>query len=137
MKKILVPTDFSKEAGIATDLGFEIAKKSGANLILFHVVEEGSSTSSSFNVEGQIAQSGTGIDRLFMIKLIEKSRKQLQKAVNDPRYSSVTVEGLMRVGNPYHGMRTIVAEQKADLVIMGTAGRTVLQVWSLDRIQKR
>jgi len=124
MKKILVPTDFSKEAGIATDLGFEIAKKSGANLILFHVVEEGSSTSSSFNVEGQIAQSGTGIDRLFMIKLIEKSRKQLQKAVNDPRYSSVTVEGLMRVGNPYHGMRTIVAEQKADLVIMGTAGRT-------------
>lgn len=124
MKKILVPTDFSKEAGIATDLGFDIAKKSGADLVLFHVVEEGSSTSSSFNVEGQIAQSGTGIDRLFMIKLIEKSRKQLQKAVSDPRYSTVNVEGLMRVGNPYHGMRTIIAEQKADLVIMGTAGRT-------------
>ncbi len=124
MKKILVPTDFSKEAAIATDLAFDIAKKSGADLILFHVVEEGSDTSSSFNVEGQVATKASGIDRLFMIKLIEKSRKQLQKAVSDPRLSAVRVEGLMRVGNPYHGMRTIIAEQKADLVIMGTAGRT-------------
>lgn len=123
MKKILVPTDFSKEASIATDLGFDIAKRSGADLILFHVVEEGSSTSSSFNVEGQVSTRSTGIDRLFMIKLIEKSKKQLQKAVGDPRYAAVKVEGLMRVGNPYHGMRTIIAEQKADLVIMGTAGR--------------
>jgi nucleotide-binding universal stress UspA family protein len=124
MKKILVPTDFSKEATIATDLGFEIAKKSGADLILFHVVEEGSGTSSSFNVEGQVATKASGIDRLFMIKLIEKSKKQLSKAVKDPKYSSVNVDGVMRVGNPFHGMRTIIAEQKADLVIMGTAGRT-------------
>lgn len=127
MKKILVPTDFSKEATIATDLGFEIAKKSGADLILFHVVEEGSGTSSSFNVEGQIATKASGIDRLFMIKLIEKSKKQLAKAVKDPKYSSVNVDGVMRVGNPYHGMRTIIADQKADLVIMGTAGRTGIE----------
>ncbi len=128
MKKILVPTDFSKEAAIATDLGFDIAKKSGASLILCHVVEEGSATSSSFNVEGQVAsRSQSGIDRIFMIKLIEKARKQLQKAVSDPKYSSVQVEGMMRVGNPFHGMRTIITEQKADLVIMGTAGRTGLE----------
>jgi nucleotide-binding universal stress UspA family protein len=127
MKKILVPTDFSKEATIATDLGFEIAKKSGADLILFHVVEEGSGTSSSFNVEGQVATKASGIDRLFMIKLIEKSKKQLAKAVKDPKYSSVNVDGVMRVGNPFHGMRTIIAEQKADLVIMGTAGRTGIE----------
>ncbi|MBL7865981.1 MAG: universal stress protein [Cyclobacteriaceae bacterium] len=128
MKKILVPTDFSKEAGIATDLAFDIAKRSGASLILFHVVEEGSTTSSSFNVEGQVRVAGdSGIDRLFMVKLIEKSRKQLQKAVSDPRYSSVQVDGVMRIGNPFHGMKTIIAEQKADLVIMGTAGRTGIE----------
>jgi len=124
MKKILVPTDFSKEASIATDLGFDIAKKAGADLVLFHVLEGGSTTSGSFNVEGQVATKATGMDKLFMIKLIEKAKKQLQKAVSDPRYSSVRVEGMLRMGNPYHGMRTIIAEQKADLVIMGTAGRT-------------
>lgn len=123
MKKILVPTDFSKEAGIATDLAFDIAKKSGADLILFHVIEE-SSTTGSFNVGGQVATKTTGIDRLFMIKLIEKSRKQLQKAVSDPRLAAIRVDGQLRVGNAYHGMKTIISEQKVDLVIMGTAGRS-------------
>ena len=124
MKKILVPTDFSKEAAIATDLAFDIAKKSGADLILLHVVEAGESTSSSFNIEGQVATTGNSIDKLFTLKLIEKTRKQLQKAVSDPRLSAVRVDGQMRVGNAYHGMRTIIAEQKVDLVVMGTSGKT-------------
>lgn len=124
MKKILVPTDFSKEAATATELAFDIAKKSGADLILLHIIERGVETKSSFNVEGQVSTGGSGIDKLFMIKLIEKSRKQLQKAVSDPRLSAVRVDGQMRMGNPFHGMRTIIAEQKVDLVVMGTAGKT-------------
>ena len=124
MKKILVPTDFSKEAATATELAYDIAKKSGADLILLHIIEQGVATKSSFNVEGQVALSGSGIDKLFMFKLIEKSKKQLQKAVSDPRLSTVRVDGQMRMGNPFHGMRTIIAEQKVDLVVMGTAGRT-------------
>ncbi|MDZ4714719.1 MAG: universal stress protein, partial [Cytophagales bacterium] len=124
MKNILVPTDFSKEAETATDLAFDIAKKSGANLILLHIVEQGFTTNSSFNVEGQVAAPSSGIDKLFMIKLIEKSKKQLQKAVTDPRLAAVRVDGQLRIGNPYHGMKTIITEQKVDLVVMGTAGRT-------------
>lgn len=124
MKKILVPTDFSKEAATATELAFDIAKKSGADLILLHIIERGVETKSSFNVEGQVSTGGSGIDKLFMIKLIEKSKKQLQKAVSDPRLSAVRVDGQMRMGNPFHGMRTIIAEQKVDLVVMGTAGKT-------------
>ena len=37
MKKILVPTDFSKTAATATDVAFDIAKKSGASLTLLHI----------------------------------------------------------------------------------------------------
>ena len=48
MKKILVPTDFSKNASMATDVAFDIAKKSGASIILLHVIEE--VTGGSFNV---------------------------------------------------------------------------------------
>jgi len=122
MKKILVPTDFSKEAAIATDVAFDIAKKSGASLVLMHVVEQ--STGGSFNVEGESPYRGSQEDKLFTMQLIEKSRKQLQKAVQDPKLSAVEVDGQLRVGNPFHGMRTIIAEQKVDLVVMGTAGKT-------------
>ncbi|MBA4145436.1 MAG: universal stress protein, partial [Cytophaga sp.] len=52
MKKILVPTDFSKTASVALDSAFDIAKKSGADLIVLHVVEE--VTNGSFNVEADV-----------------------------------------------------------------------------------
>ena len=48
----------------------------------------------------------------------------MEKVVKDPKYAAVKVDGELRVGNPYHGMRTIIAEHKVDLVVMGTEGRT-------------
>jgi nucleotide-binding universal stress UspA family protein len=125
MKKILVPTDFSKPAQIATEVAADIARKSGASLILLHVVEE--ATGGSFNVEGQVADDADFEDRLFTLRLIEKSRKQLERAVLDPKMADVKVDGELRVGNPFHGMNTIIAEHKVDLVVMGTAGHSQLE----------
>lgn len=125
MKKILVPTDFSKPAMIATEVAADIARKAGASLILLHVVEE--ATGGSFNVEGQVATDGDFEDRLFTMRLIQKARKQLEKVVLDPKMADVKVDGELRVGNPYHGMTTIIAEHKVDLVVMGTAGHSQLE----------
>jgi len=125
MKKILVPTDFSKTAAMATDVAFDIAKKSGASIVLLHVVED--IAPGSFNVEGQVATKDMKFaDKLFSFKLIEKARNQLAKVVKDPKYAAVKVDGELRIGNPYHGMRTIIMEQKVDLIVMGTAGRSGL-----------
>ncbi len=52
MKKILVPTDFSKPAMIAAEVAADIAKKANAELTLLHVVEE--AVGNSLNVEGQV-----------------------------------------------------------------------------------
>lgn len=125
MKKILVPTDFSKPALIATEVAADIARKAGASLILLHVVEE--ATGGSFNVEGQVSTDGDFEDRVFTMRLIDKARKQLEKAVLDPKMADVKIDGELRVGNPYHGMTTIIAEHKVDLVVMGTAGHSQLE----------
>jgi nucleotide-binding universal stress UspA family protein len=39
----------------------------------------------------------------------------------------VKLVGELRLGNPFHGMNTIIAEQKVDLVVMGTRGKTNLE----------
>ncbi|MFZ5972741.1 MAG: universal stress protein [Bacteroidota bacterium] len=124
MKKILVPTDFSKTAATAAEVAADIAAKYGAQVILLHVIEE--VTGGSFNVSGQIAFDDME-DKLFNMKMIEKARKQLEKAVNDPKLKNVRVDGELRMGNPFHGMRTIIAEQKVDLVVMGTAGHSKME----------
>ncbi len=124
MKKILVPTDFSKTASVALDVAADIAKKAGSELILLHVVEE--AAGNSFNAEGQVSE-GNMMDRLFTLKLIEKAKKQLEKVVQDPKYASIEVNGELRVGHAFHGMRTIIAEHKVDLVVMGTSTHTKLE----------
>ena len=124
MKKILVPTDFSKPSIIALEVAVDIAKKYGADVIFLNVVEE--ATDGSFNVGGEVSK-GNMEDRLFTLKMIEKAKKQLDKLVTDPKFSGVKVIGALRVGNPFHGMRTIITEQKVDLVVMGTSGRSKLE----------
>ncbi|HEY8937211.1 MAG TPA: universal stress protein [Cyclobacteriaceae bacterium] len=125
MKKILVPTDFSKPAQIAVDTARDIALKTGAQLILLHVVED--VAGGSYNVEGEVNFDGDAEDRLFTMKLIEKSRKQLEKQASDPKLNGIKVKSLLRLGTPFHGMQTIITEQKVDLVVMGTSGHTQIE----------
>ncbi len=125
MKKILVPTDFSKTAQIATDVAIDVAKKANAQLILLHVVEEASGT--SFNITGEVKVSGGWENKLFTMKMIERAQKQMTKLYDQIRDNGIKVKQELRVGTAFHGMRDILTEQKVDLVVMGTAGRTQLE----------
>jgi nucleotide-binding universal stress UspA family protein len=125
MKKILVPTDFSKPAMIATEVAVDIAKKAGAQLVLLHVVEEAGG--SSINIEGEAVVGGNWEDKIFTMKMIEKSKKQLAKVLEDPKFEGVKIKTELRMGTPYHGMNAILTDYKVDLVVMGTAGRSDLE----------
>src|SRR6267154_4186471 len=124
MKKILVPVDYSKTSTTAFDVAFEIAKKSGAEIIAMNVVEE--VTTESYRVTGEWHKADWE-DRIFTFELLKKSKAQLEKLVNDPKYSAVKITGELRVGNPYHGITTIITEKKVDLVVMGSKGHTKLE----------
>jgi nucleotide-binding universal stress UspA family protein len=124
MKKILVPTDFSKTAQTAAEVASGIAKKAGAEVILLHVIEEGAED--SVKITGEVVYEDME-EKLFMMKLIERSKKQLAKLTEDPMFVGVKVRPELRMGTPFHGMRTIITEHKVDLVVMGTSGRTGLE----------
>jgi len=125
MKKILVPTDFSKTAQNAVAVAADVARKAGAELILLHVIEEASG--SSFNVEGEATYRGDSEETFFTLKLIERAKKQMAKALEDDKLSGLKVRQELRMGSAFHGMTTIIAEKKVDLVVMGTAGSSDLE----------
>jgi nucleotide-binding universal stress UspA family protein len=120
MKTILVPTDFSNAAQNATDVAASIARRSKAELVLLHVVED--IEEGSFNVEGEAAASGSWEDKIFTAKMIQKSKQQLTNVASALIESGVNVKQLLRVGTPYHGIQAIITENKADLVVMGING---------------
>ena len=126
MKKILVPTDFSKPAQIAVEVAADIAKKANAELTLLHIVEE--ATAGSFNIEGEVSsRSQDWEEKIFTMRLIEKGKKQMAKAVEDLKAAGVKVRSELKIGAPFHGMRSIITDKKVDLVVMGTAGMTKLE----------
>src|SRR5690606_29326333 len=125
MKKILVPVDFSKPALNAAEVAADIARKTGAQVILLHVIEE--IVGDSVKVTGDVGVGKTWESKVYTVKLVEKAKKQLAKLSEDPRLAGVRTRTELRLGTPYNGMNAIVSEQKVDLVVMGTAGRTDLE----------
>lgn len=125
MKKILVPVDFSKPAMNAAEVAADIARKSGAQLILLHVIEE--IVGDSINVEGEVGVGSNWETKIFTVKLIEKAKKQLAKLLEDSRFEGVRTKSELRLGTPYHGMNSIIVDHKVDLVVMGTSGRSDLE----------
>lgn len=125
MKKILVPTDFSEPARLATDVAIEIAKKTGAAIMLLHVIEAPSSE--SYNVEGQVSRTDDWEDQLFTLKLIEVSKRKLKALSEQLLQRDLAVSYRLKMGNPFHGIGSTITDEKADLVVMGTSGMTKLE----------
>ncbi len=124
MKKILVPVDFSDPANWAVDTAAFVAERADATVILLHIVEQ--PTSESFNVEGQVDNS-LWEDKLFTFKLIERNKKQLGELAGRLKARGIVVKEQLRMGNPYHGIKTVTTDQSVDLIVMGTSGRSKLE----------
>lgn len=119
MKTIIVPTDFSEQAGYALDLAVQIARRSSAKILLLNVIE--GMRSFSFNTMGE-AESATGEEAFIIKKLIEQTRENLYDVKTKPEYADVEIESLVEMGNPYQSIGSVVGEHNAELIVMGTKG---------------
>jgi len=97
-----------------------LAKTFKSKIILLHVME--SVDEASFNIEGEAIADGSWEDKLFNMKMLDKARKQLAEATSNLSAEGVEVRSALRIGDAYHGIQSIITEQKADLVVMGTEG---------------
>ncbi|MGC1241488.1 MAG: universal stress protein [Chryseosolibacter sp.] len=125
MKKILVPTDFSPAAQIATDVASSICKKEDAQLILLHIIELPSSD--SFNATGEVLTLDNWEERIFSMKLIESTKQKLERLTGDLKAKGVNAISEIRLGNPFFGIRNFITGENIDLVVMGTAGHSKLE----------
>ena len=117
MQKILVPTDFSPLASFATQTALQIAAKTGAEVILLHVVEM---PGASFSVTGQ-SVNNSEFD-LYTLKLISKTKEDLAKLAAQNSQNGVAIKTNLEVGNAYQAIAKLIADQQVDLVVMGSHG---------------
>lgn len=124
MKKILVPTDFSKEAQLALNLGSQFAKKFQMELILLHVLEV---PYGSYSVMGEVGVAASyTYENLYETQLIKKTSERLQQLIQDLASEGVAANYKLVYGIPYSHIQETITSQSVDLVIMGSKGASGL-----------
>jgi nucleotide-binding universal stress UspA family protein len=112
IQTILIPVDFSETSSQAVQTGKVFAKKlGGVKVVLFHVVEE---------IE---YYPGFVMPPIFE-ELKENARKELDNVAQELRAEGLPVDVEVGVGSPSQKIVQLAKSLPADLIVMGTHGRT-------------
>ena len=124
MKSILCPTDFSEQANHAVEASFYLAKKLKLGLHLYHVIESASEV--DFNVGGA-SGGGSSMDDIFFLKLIERTRQNMDQLLATPGLEEIEVTSDIKTGNPSKLIFEEIKSEKYGMVVMGTKGASGFQ----------
>ena len=113
--RILVPTDFSADANAAFDYALELARKFDASVHVLHVVEDPLAAGmwSSEIYTADIAG--------LQVNLVRDAEDRLKRSVPE-NAGSISTE--VRTGNAAKAILEAARDRNADLMVMGTRGRT-------------
>jgi nucleotide-binding universal stress UspA family protein len=123
MKKILIPTDFSKEAQNAGFIASQIAAKFKAELVFLHSIEV--TSTESINASGAPSNFDSYADSMLVHESIQRANEEMNKLVKDPKYQGVIVSQVIKIGSPFSHIYEAV-EEGVDFIVMGTKGATGL-----------
>ena len=126
IKKILVPTDFSEHAERALAAAESLARLVGAKLHIVHVAP-------LIPYQGPPFAPG----RAFGNELIEMSRKEFDAYMVKLRARGVEAVGTLAEGVAYVEINRAADDFGADLIVMGTHGRTGIDHLLLGSVAER
>ena len=139
IKRILVPMDFSAHADRATEYALNMGKHFGACVELFHVVEDP-------------FESGGWGSEVYMSDLdglrqraLEEAEARLERCqrpgperqADDRPAGEVSIVATVRMGHVAHTIVEYAKEISANLIVMGTHGRTGLAHFIIGSVAER
>jgi nucleotide-binding universal stress UspA family protein len=130
IRRILHPSDFSRASGAAFMKAVEMAKTNRAELLVVHVLTP------------VIPMVGDGYVSPKVYEEIEatsraQAQAQLDKLLVKARKAGIRVKGLLMEGVPHEQITRAARSRRADLVVIGTHGRTGLAKFFLGSVAGR
>jgi nucleotide-binding universal stress UspA family protein len=132
-KTILVPHDFSASANHAAALARDEAKQHGARIVLLHVID----MPHNFQPDMVVVPPETGAPINVREYAMSSAETHIADIAKRLAAEAVAVTTQVRVGSPVDEINKVVAIEKADLVVVGTHGRTGLQHLLLGSVAER
>jgi universal stress protein A len=123
ISKILAATDFSEDSSLALGYAEDLGHKFGAELVILHVDQPLAPVMASPDL-------GPAMDLGAMSRIAEEQRiiaqRELDKIVQRLRDHGLKSRSLLKVGSPFLEILHAAQTENADLVVLGTHGRTGL-----------
>jgi len=117
-RKILVPTDLSKFSEPAVCLALSLGKALGSELVFIHVWPP------EFDYEEELKASHDGRLKQLREETHQKHMRALEEFVGLFDAGSSNISYVMKSGPPYLAIAMAAKEFEAELIIMGTHGRS-------------
>jgi len=119
-QRILYATDYSKASARALDQAVALAKENDAELLVVHVIEP---------VSPYVTGDDYGSAELYT-RLEETAKKDaqsaMQKLMDRLQKAKIKVKSLLLTGTSHDQIIKAAKTRKADLIVIGTHGRTGL-----------
>jgi nucleotide-binding universal stress UspA family protein len=117
IRRILHPTDFSRASTAAFKRAVDMAKGNRAELLLVHVLTPAVPIVADGYVSPQVYEDMANATRAY-------GQKHLDALVRKAKQAGARVRGLLLEGVPHERIAQAARSRKADLVVIGTHGRT-------------
>ncbi len=128
MKNILVPTDFSPEAHNAFGVAVAMARHTGGQLTLLHVLDAIDSGGGGFSTVGAPVGEDS-INQIFAIKLIESTKRRLHALAAEAGHLApgVPVHEVVEITRVGEGILHAINHHTIDLVVLGARGHGAME----------
>ncbi|MBP92812.1 Nucleotide-binding universal stress protein, UspA family [Bizionia echini] len=113
MKKILVPTDFSKEAEQALKVAAQLAKKHDSEIFLLHMLEL------PLDQVDALSQYSELPEAMFFMKL---AHQKFEKTMAQDYLQDIIVHETVDFNQTFTGITNTCKEHDIDLIVMGSHG---------------
>jgi nucleotide-binding universal stress UspA family protein len=132
IQNILVPIDYSEDSQRALRWGASLAEKYGAKLLLLHVIPnaveevypEGTGSMSPTPSYYEVRAPGVWTKHPIIIDRVDTAHTELRDVADQHLKDTAPVQVKVAVGKPTEEILRVAREEKVDLIIMGTHGRT-------------
>ena len=127
--KILVPTDFSDCATTAQTTAIDLARRLGGEIVLLHVL-----------VEAPLYSEG--LRSAARVQSVYDAQRKWAEGALDARIAELGGHGIKAswratAGVPFEQIVNVAAEERADMIVIGTHGRTGLNRVLLGSVAER
>lgn len=117
IRRIVHPTDFSRASSAAFKRAVELAKGNRAELLLIHVLSPAVPILADGYVSPRVYDDMAAAAQAY-------GQKHLNALVKNARQRGARARGLLLAGVPHARIARAARSKKADLVVIGTHGRT-------------